>query len=403
MDDNSRVLILLGAFLPGYKSGGPVASIAHLTARLGDEFAFSILTADRDLGDTEPYPDLPRDRWIEAHGARLRYCSPQALTPRRLTETIRRTPHDLLYLNSFFEAQFTIAPLVARRLGLLQPVPALLAPRGEFSPGALALKARKKHAYTRAGSAVDLFRALHWHASSDHEANDIRTAMGVSTGKIAVASDLAAPLPAAPPPHEPRAPGDPLRVLFLSRLSPKKNLDYALDVLSRVTAAVRFTIHGPEEDAGYASRCRALARALPPQVTVNWAGPLSPADVPQVMAGHDLFFLPTRGENFGHVIAEALGAGTPVLLSDTTPWRGLAALGIGHDLPLEDPTAFRDVIEQAWSQHPQDADQTRSRAAAFARQRQSDSAEIEANRSLFRNALAGGRQLQPTMRQASIE
>jgi len=28
-----------------------------------------------------------------------------------------------------------------------------------------------------------------------------------------------------------------------------------------------------------------------------------------VLASHDLFFLPTLGENYGHVIVEALGVG----------------------------------------------------------------------------------------------
>ena len=34
---------------------------------------------------------------------------------------------------------------------------------------------------------------------------------------------------------------------------------------------------------------------------------------------YDLLFLPTKGENFGHVILESMSAGTPVLISDTTP------------------------------------------------------------------------------------
>src|SRR3546814_17574361 len=37
------------------------------------------------------------------------------------------------------------------------------------------------------------------------------------------------------------------------------------------------------------------------------------------------------GENYGHVIAEALEAGLRLLISDQTPWRGLAEAGVGHD------------------------------------------------------------------------
>jgi glycosyltransferase involved in cell wall biosynthesis len=56
-------------------------------------------------------------------------------------------------------------------------------------------------------------------------------------------------------------------------------------------------------------------------------------------------FLPSLGENFGHVIVEALSAGCPILISDRTPWRGLAERGVGWDLPLEDPAGFRGVID----------------------------------------------------------
>jgi glycosyltransferase involved in cell wall biosynthesis len=58
-----------------------------------------------------------------------------------------------------------------------------------------------------------------------------------------------------------------------------------------------------------------------------------------------MLFLPTTGENFGHAIFEALSCAVPVLISDTTPWRGLAAIRAGWDLPLQDPTAFAAVID----------------------------------------------------------
>lgn len=65
-------------------------------------------------------------------------------------------------------------------------------------------------------------------------------------------------------------------------------------------------------------------------------GTLEPSRVIRTVANYDLFILPTRGENFGHAIAESLLAGTPVLIADTTPWRGLEAAKAGADLPLDD-------------------------------------------------------------------
>ena len=380
-----RVLILVPGFLPGYKFGGPGRSIFNLTNVLNDEFEFLILTSDRDLGDKSPYPGLPVDRWISSYGAKVRYCSPEQLKPRSLVAAIRDTPHDLLYLNSFFSGRFSVAPLVARRFGFLPLVPTLLAPRGEFSSGALALKSRKKRIYIQVGASLDLFRGLQWHSSTEHEARDICAAnIG---GQILTASNLAAPLPDFPPSHVPRAPNGPLRVIFMSRISPKKNLLFALEVLAGMDVAVEFTVAGPQEDEDYVLRCRDLARGLPRHVKVRWAGPIAPEDVPETMAAHDLFFLPTRGENFGHVIAEALGAGTPVLISDTTPWRGLAPLGIGHELPLDRPEYFRRALSEMWYRSPSEAALMRTRAADYARQRQRDGVDVEANRKLFRKAL----------------
>src|SRR3546814_13762415 len=53
------VAVFLRGYLPGYRSGGPLQSIANLVSRLGDEFDFRIITADRDLGNTSPYADTP--------------------------------------------------------------------------------------------------------------------------------------------------------------------------------------------------------------------------------------------------------------------------------------------------------------------------------------------------------
>ncbi len=382
-----KILLSIGAFLPGFKAGGPIPSVSNLVARLSDEFDFRILTADRDLGDTEPYLDVPTDRWIAGFGGQVRYCSPAKQGLRAMAATIRETPHDLLYLNSFFSTRFSVSPLLSRRFGMLPAVPTVLAPRGEFSSGALALKSGKKRTYIQVGNAMGLFKGLQWHASTTHELADIHAAMDVSDKQVSIASDLPALLPEAPLSHAPRKPNSPLRVTFISRISPMKNLDFALQVLSEVDFPVQFTIVGPEEDKSYSERCRALANALPANVQVKWAGAAPPEQIPQAMADHDLFFLPTHGENFGHVIAEALGAGTPVLLSDTTPWRGLEDLGIGHDLPLAQPELFRKALYDAWHQSETQAGQRRARAASYARKRQRNSADVEANRALFCSAL----------------
>ena len=106
-----------------------------------------------------------------------------------------------------------------------------------------------------------------------------------------------------------RSSGDTLRVVFLSRIMPKKNLVYALRVLQYVRVPVKFSIYGPVEDRSYWSECLRLLDCLPDNVKVEYRGEVQPDDVPRVLRAHDLFFLPTRGESYGHAIAEALSVG----------------------------------------------------------------------------------------------
>lgn len=382
-----RILALQTRYLPAFKSGGPVRSLQQLVARLGHEMAFSIITTDRDNGDRETFDGVTPGTWTEVGQARVNYLPPSPVALAQMARTIRQTPHDVLYLNSFLASRYSIAPVVMRALGLLPRSPLVIAPRGEFSPGALAIKSAKKAAFLRFVRMSGFWRDVTWQASTDNEARDIRAMLGVPDDRIVVASDMSPPLPATLPVLRPRAPGAPLRVLFLSRLVSKKNLSFVLEVLSGVNVPVHLTIAGPEEEQGYVRRCKSMAALLPDHIQVTWLGPVQRAELTDVLTGHDLFFLPTLGENFGHAIVEAFSAGLPVLLSDTTPWRGLQNRGIGYDLPLGDIDAFRAAIETEAALTPEAAQARRAAAFAFAREREANSQDVAAHRTLFETAL----------------
>ena len=55
------ILTPAGYYLPGYKAGGPITTLANMVERLGEEFSFRIATRDRDLGDTKPYSGIGED------------------------------------------------------------------------------------------------------------------------------------------------------------------------------------------------------------------------------------------------------------------------------------------------------------------------------------------------------
>ncbi|MBI5034848.1 MAG: glycosyltransferase [Chloroflexi bacterium] len=351
----TRVLITVGHYLPGYQAGGPVRSIANLVEQLGDEFEFYIVTRDREFGSTQPYSNIKVNQWQPVGKAQVRYLSPMASNVWNWQAIFRSVDYDTLYLNSFF-ARWTLLGLVLKRARWLTPRKVVLAPRGEFSSGAIKFKSQRKRGYLRLQNRLGLCRSVVWHATSDSEVEDIRREVPPASWQnttIHVADNLVA-LPKQVQGlafTRCKQQGE-LRVVFLSRVAPKKNLDFALSSLRNVHGSVQFDIYGPIEDRAYWETCLKIMATMPQNVCVEYKGAVLPDEVAQVLSQSHLFLLPTQGENFGHAIYEALATGCPLLISDQTPWRDLQAHQVGWDLPLEDPAAFSAAMNEcvAWDQ-----------------------------------------------------
>ena len=392
------ILTFARYYLPGFRAGGPIRTIANMVERMGDTFEFRIVTLDRDLGSDCPYSDVQSDTWMPVGNALVRYVSPNHFGLREIVDIVRSTPHDAIYLNSFFDPRFTQQVLVNHRLGRLAGRPIVLAPRGEFSAGALQIKWWKKIVFISLAKWFELYDGLIWQASSTREAEDIQRVLFVGkrmagrevvSGHVSVVPELISSESSAGLSVAFRHVADgPLRVCFLARISPMKNLDFALRVLAEVRVPIRFAIYGPIEDATYWGKCEALIAKLPSNIEVMREGAIEPVQVVPTLAQHDLFLFPTRGENFGHVIHEALRAGLPLLISDQTPWQRLAEQGVGWDLPLDDMRAFARRIEEVvrWPQAVRD--QYSTRASDLAVKVGQDELTLEENRRLFLDAIA---------------
>jgi glycosyltransferase involved in cell wall biosynthesis len=377
------VLVFAPYYHPAFRAGGPVRTLRNMVAMLRDDIDFRIFTKDRDFGDAQPFAEVRRGEWCDVDGARVFYGAASDRTLAALGRLVREVAPDSVYLNSFFDPAFSIRPLLARRLGITgRAIPWILAPRGEFSPGAIRIKQAKKRLFLAASRAVGLHRRLVWQASSDFEKRDIVAAMGGIARRIHVAANLTAPVdPLAG--SVVRSSDGVLRICFLSRVSPKKNLLYAIDVVRRARCPIVFDIYGPLEDRAYWETCQKGIANAPPGCRIEWKGEVPHEDVRRTLAGYDLMLFPTHGENFGHVIFESLAAGVPVLVSDQTPWRDLDARGSGWVRSLDDPRAFVDVIEAA-----ADRDGAARQSGAIAAHAQAlevsrSAAVLGANRDLF--------------------
>jgi len=389
-----KILILLNTYLPGYRAGGPIRSIANLVESFGDEFEFRILTSDRDHRSKSPYRDVPAHEWVRVGKAQVMYVPPRCASIPSMIRIIRQTDPEVLYINSLFSTLYSIVPMLLRWLRLIRPRMVMLAPRGELSKGALQFKRWKKYPFRKTARMVRLHESVLWHASTQHEARDI---LGEFFGSdVAVAAPLpvltACDLPDRPPTASAQAPrrekpAGSLRIVFLSRISRMKNLDGALSMLDGLRGDVLFSIYGPAEDSVYWRQCCEIMRRLPANVRVEYRGEVSHDRVAECLAESDLFFLPTHGENYGHVIAEALAAGCPVLISDQTAWRGLEEKGVGWDLPLDAPERFRTALQRCVDMQPDEFQALSERAWRFAVQHGSDSEIFRSNLELLNFAV----------------
>lgn len=390
------ILVFAGYYLPGYRGGGPIRTISNMVNCLSDDFDFRIVTRDRDLHDQCAYENVKVDAWNTLGKAQVFYVSPAKLGLGEVVKLIRETHYDVLYLNSAFDPVFTLRPLLARRLGLVERCPVVVAPRGEFSDGALRLKSCKKASFIKLARFLDFYRGILWHASSELEAADIRRVTKLKFDQIGIAGDIViAPNlinssceTAAPRRFQREHRKGLVKACFLSRIAPMKNLDFALAVLSRVKTEVIFDIYGPQEDLRYWGECQALIARLPPNVKVAYKGSVDPSMVLPVISQYDVFFVPSRGENFGHVFLEALFAGVPILVSDRTPWLGLVEKCIGWDISLDQPDEFAKVLNSvsAW-----DSEMHRTVSQfcmQYACQYVEDKYALEKNRQLFCSVLA---------------
>jgi glycosyltransferase involved in cell wall biosynthesis len=342
----ARILAFADWYLPGCKGGGAVSAISNLIDLLGDEFEFYVFTRNRDNREEHPYRGICFDQWVSNGKAKVFYTADVSI--RNIRRRVREADPQIIYLNSFF-SRLTMKTLLLRKCGLLPRAAVVLAPRGEFSAGALELKSFRKRLYRKLAHAVGLYRNVVWQASSAREREDIYSSPGSggdeSTILISPEIPNAEVLSRPYSPQRPKKERGSARFVFLSRISRMKNLEFALDLLGFAQGDVELDIYGPIEDRGYWEQCQERIRRLPDRVRVKYKGAVSPEQSVETFSQYHFQILPTLGENFGYVILEGFAGGCPVLVSDQTPWRDLEKVGVGWDLPLQERQRWLEAVQ----------------------------------------------------------
>ena len=105
------------------------------------------------------------------------------------------------------------------------------------------------------------------------------------------------------------------------------------------------TIGGAVEELDYCNKCRKNLEELPGNIHWSYVGEIEADKIQDFFAGQDVLVLPSLGENYCHVVFEALSSGCIPVISDRTPWNWIQEYGCGYVLPLNHEQRFTDVIE----------------------------------------------------------
>ena len=380
-----RITVFTRGYPPAHLMGGPPRSLFALVEALAADFRFSVITSAFDDPAAGPMPTVKQGQWSTFGHAMIWYERRYRISAWRTATLLKETEPQLVYLNSFFDYRFTILPLLISRM-TSRKTHVVLAPRGEFSVGALALKWRKKRIYITAFRILGLHRAITWHASTGQEKADIERVFGTGA-RSHVAINLRTDLSVGrEDQYDDRRSGmDPhyCSLVFFSRIVPMKNVTTAIRAMPLVRGKARLSIAGPVEDARYWDECLDLIDNIGNPEMIKYVGAIPADEAISFLGRFDLFVFPTLGENFGHVVFESLAAGTPVILGNDTPWHQIETAGAGWICDPVTPEAVAELIERFLVLDEDARMRMRTAARDLARQVLNDPRGVDANRAMF--------------------
>jgi len=338
-----KILITTDWFYPGYKAGGIITTCYNLVRLLEAHYSIYILTTDRDLGDEQPYENIAADQWVTfSDSIQIYYASPKALNWGNIKQQVRFVNADAVFINSMFSKHFTVLPLLMKRMGIIKSN-VIVSPNGMLKIKALEMKPLKKKAFLLLLKLMGGSKLFSFHASDDAEKGRIKDVFGEGAEIWQIFNP--------PPPiedqinHIIKEPGR-VKMAFIGRVHPIKNLHFLINCLPSVTQAIDLTIVGPIEDKAYYDECCALIKRLPENIKVSFTGEVASKQVAGYLQQSHFMVLPSLGENYCYAVVESFCMGRPVIISDQTPWRDLQAKKAGWDLPLNE-SAFIEILQTA--------------------------------------------------------
>ncbi|MFT3846493.1 MAG: glycosyltransferase family 4 protein [Lacibacter sp.] len=326
-----RILIFYDHFYPAWKAGGPVQSLVNLVRQLNNEYSFYIVCKPHEMNSDERLTNISINQWTNWEGKAEVFYSSYGLGAtyyQQVTKILNDVKPDVLFVNGLFSPYFNLVPLSCG-FSYAKKHPAckiVWSARGMLHPGALSQKPFKKRLFLRVIQLLNWHKKVHWHVTDEQECRYVSDTFG-NNMQVTVAGNFPNLLSKAE--TEQKQEGI-LKLGTIALISPMKNHLLVLQSLQRISASIEWHIFGPVKDEIYWRACEEEIVKLPEKTAVVYHGECVPADLPEAMKKFQVFIMPSKSENFGHAILEALSAGKPVITTNTTPFKNLQSYKAGY-------------------------------------------------------------------------
>ncbi|GAB4214439.1 MAG: glycosyltransferase [Synechococcales cyanobacterium] len=352
--------------------GGPSLAVIKMVRALNHEGIESYIATTNDNGDQ--LLDIPLNKWAEYEGVPIQFFSrfSPSITPiREFTFSSQLTywlwkyiaTYELIHIHAIFSFPSTAAMFIAR----LRKVPYIVRPLGQLTTWALQQSSTKKQIYLNLLEKDNLNYSNLIHYTSEQEQHE--------------ASVLHLAAPSFVQPHGLTIPDriidarTELRnhlnlsdnetiILFLSRLHPKKGLDYTIPALGKLKECnLTFLLVGRGTDE-YEAEIEALLKAHQLISRTIRPGFVTGRLKDLFLQGSDLFVLNSYSENFGLAVLEAMASGLPVI---TSPNVGFASMLQTQDLCYIVPQDVATIAERIYYalEHPFEIQEMAQRARTY--------------------------------------
>jgi glycosyltransferase involved in cell wall biosynthesis len=369
LEDGGAVLHVTPYFAPAFIYGGPPRSVLGLCEALAAQHVPVHVITTSANGTSDLSSEKRAGPW------------PPGMAVTYLDRTFPSGRFNARGLNDTLDRLLPTASLVhvhgcwhmlswrVTRICRARTMPYVVSPRGMLSPWSFSHHAVGKRLAYPALERHVLARAAGVHATSEGEANELR-ALIPNLPLTVIPNGVDRPRPT---PEHVRAfreafqiPARAPVVLYAGRLHVKKGLEVLLGAFERVGQTypqARLVLAGAI-DRDYEQAIRRLVAAHPFADRIIVTGLLERQQLNAAYGAAAVFAFPSRSENFGITVAEAMAAGLPVVVSRDTPWPELEAIGAGRFVEPS-PAAFADAIEAVLASPAQGAVMG-ARGAAFA-------------------------------------